>query len=678
MRSMKLNWAKLTMLGALAASAAAAMAQIDWRTYGGFNQRTGRNVPAALGSPGRSFLNWWRPNAADLAGNAYVIDNLATLINALPTQSTTVGVWGVPLTVGEEAENPFIPPSYVNADPATNPSYQYSATVASAVGPDPTIGSTSQTQWNFDIAAFGDPTSRNYALYVWIPIGSTIVGGVRTFPQRYFVYEINYGTGQRWVDVVDTYAAGTGWVRLGGGGRATTQLYNFNGTNPITVTLHNTVPRDRNGNLSDAPGTTLVYSDAAMAVPDFGSYMASPIVSEFGAGGPLATHVVAARNLTRTGLRNGQTVTNTIGQVQSLQFDSQTGVNNTRWSFEPLSQSEDTTNVDNTSAGATVGAGWVATLLPATFFGTNFHAQPITNNLATATDVRYAPTLEDGAYEVWAWLPGDSGGVTFGTAVTYEVLEGATATQFTVNQSTARGWVRIGTQRFSHSIANPLTVRVTNHSLNPDIGAVAYADSIRFVGAANLAITSTPVQADVLIRQVPAGPLVPTSVTFVAAENGRIYCLDSQGNGDGTTRCYWTYPSTPDPNNAGWTDPNQVAGEDGSGPIAEMPQSFNLSSALVQRINGQDYLFIGSSNGRVYCIDVAGRGDMNAALQIPGTTNRVWTFPDDYPFRRSRTALGPIDGSLVYDEVTPGDHRIFIPTTSGRMYSVDAVGTPAQ
>ena len=56
--------------------------------------------------------------------------------------------------------------------------------------------------------------------------------------------------------------------------------------------------------------------------------------------------------------------------------------------------------------------------------------------------------------------------------------------------------------------------------------------------------------------------------------------------------------------------------------IAQMPTGFNLSSALIERIAGEDFLFISASNGRVYCINMAGRGDMNLTTHKPGTTTR--------------------------------------------------------
>jgi hypothetical protein len=125
---------------------------------------------------------------------------------------------------------------------------------------------------------------------------------------------------------------------------------------------------------------------------------------------------------------------------------------------------------------------------------------------------------------------------------------------------------------------------------------------------------------------------VDTPVTIVASEDGKIHCLDAVGNGDGTTSVYWTYPSHPgaadDPNLQG------SAGPDGELGVlrAQMPNGgFDLSTAVVQRItNGsrvEDLLYIAGRNGRVYCIEMAGRGDFDRAAGVPGTTERRWSYP---------------------------------------------------
>ncbi len=665
------RWTKWCV--SLAAAAAVALVPSgasaqDFPTFKGNNGRVGRNAAPALSGPGRSFLRWWRPNLADNIGVSTLIDNQG------PGTSSS-GTWFQPLGVGDEAFNAFL--SDPDADPAIVPPYRYTITTNSFSNVDPTVPANplALSTWTWTVSP-SDLTPRNYALYVWLPIGPTRNAiGFLQYPQRYFVYEILYGNGQRWIDVVDTFAAGTGWIRLGNGGRPSTQLYNYNGVNPILIRLYNTVPRDANNNLTDREIDTLVYADAALAVPDYGTYRASPIVSEFPPGGPLNTHVVAAVNKYELGTVNGQPATITIGEVMSLEYDSVSGANNTRWTMRPASESADTVVYqDNASAGVTVGLGWTAQTVPTGFRGTNYLSNPIVIVPGTETDVIYAPTLDDGSYEVWAWLQGSSGGTNFGTAVQVEILEGVNVTTLTVNQDPGGGWTRLGAVRFNHNNAmgEPLRVRITNLSTNPgDIGRLAYADMLRFIGAADTAIHSTPVQVTARVRPDTVNPPVDTPVTLVAAENGTIYCLSS-ANGD----ILWTYPSTPDPDNPGWTDPNQVAGEDGSGPIAEMPIGFDLSSALVQRLGGEDYLFIGTTNGRVYCIEMAGRGDMDLTRRVPGTTRRRFTYPDDYPANVRTSLLGPMTGSVAYASTPFGQDTIYVPTRQGRLYALDAVGNP--
>src|SRR5207237_910112 len=137
---------------------------------------------------------------------------------------------------------------------------------------------------------------------------------------------------------------------------------------------------------------------------------------------------------------------------------------------------------------------------------------------------------------------------------------------------------------------------------------------------------------------VPAAPLA-VDVVVIAAEDGHLYCVDGRGNADGTTNLIWSYPSLPNTTVATWVDPNASAlptdpiankldGEKGS-ILAEMPTGFNLSSGLIRRnAAGEDLLYIGGTNGRVYCIEMAGRGDENVTTGVAGTTKRRWTFPD--------------------------------------------------
>ncbi len=641
----------------------------DFPTLKGNNSRVGRNAAPLASGPGRSFLRWWRPNLFDNVGSTTIVDN-TDLPNVLAT-----GLWGQPLSVTEEAFNPFIV-----TDPVGNellPNYRFAYTTNALSQADPTVpaNAANHRTWSWTINPGG--IARNYALYVWLPVGPTIDVGVTRFQARFFVYEIFYGTGQRWIEVVDSYAGGTGWIRLGNGGRPTTQLFPFDGVAPIRVVLHNTIPLDDFGRPFDRENETLVYADAVMAIPDIGFYTASPTVSEFQPGGPVNTHVIAAINQFELGTRNGEPATITKGVVKSLEFDSASGADNTRWEFVPRDESPDlVVHQDNSSAGVTVGLGWSAVTLFPNFRGTDYLVNVVTNVLAGATDVIFDPTLEEGSYDVWAWCPGSGGSLAFANAQMWEVVEGPTVTQVTADMESG-GWVRLGTRKFNHrpAIGEPLRVRATNFSaLGSDLGREAYVDAVRFVGAADTSVHSTPVQTRAFVRLDPINPPVETDVTIVAAENGKIYCLRSSGNtATRTTDVIWSYPSTPDPDNAGWTDPNQVAGEDGPGGIAEMPSGFDLSSALVERIGGIDYLFIGTSNGRVYCIEMEGRGDMDFGRRVPGTTRRRWSYPDDYPSAPRTSLLGPIRGSVAFVTNAAGP-TLLVPTVQGRMYALDALG----
>ena len=670
------NWAKGTAALAVAALAVASFSQ-DYPSLRGNNQGQGRNSNPSLYGPGMGNLRWFHPNSNDLKGGRIVLNNAA--------EGSTPAAWVPPTGVSRTGS--WTDPNIADEAPFAYqtqflPGYSFANTVGTTSAEDPTQGATSVFQWvldpaSVDIGPFN--IARNYELYVWLPIGPTMVGSFPLYPQRYYVYEVTFGTGERWVEVVDTFAGGQGWVRLGNGGLQTNRLFAYNGTDPITIRLFNTVPLNTSGGYSDAVGTTLVYADAVMAIPQSGTYTASPVVGTIDApGGGTETRVVAARNEYSLGERDGETVTQIRGTVTSYSHDH-AGTFNTwvKWTFQPLLESEDTVQLDNNAVGVTSSLPWAPESLANGFFGTNYLAAPIVADAGTATTVRYQPDLEDGEFEVYLWLPGDANGEEFGQAVSVRVREGATNYDFTVDQSLNRGWVRVGSRRFQHTAADPVEVWIYNHSTSAsDVGKKAYADAVRFVGAANLGINSTPVQTKAQVR-LPGGSVEERDVVIVAAENGRIYCLDAYGNGDGTTNIYWTYPSTPDPDDTAWSDPNHVTGLDGVDGIATMPNGFNVSSALVQRIDGQDYLFIASTNGRIYCIDMLGRGDMDFDRRRPGTTTRIWSYPNDYPAAAQTSALGAFTGSLVYENTAQGP-TIFAATEQGRLYALDARGTASR
>ena len=669
---MRLSQVKGIFFGLIAAGIAAlpasGMAQ-DWQGLKSNSQRIGNNGQPVLVNPGRTVFRWFRPNITDNVGSTVTIDNDEPLNVAF-----TAG-FDFPLTRAQEALF-----SYEDNFGPLNPpeAYRYSRTVPSSPS-DPTLADTGFTAQTFTWTFNGlGASARNYALYVWLPVGSTTENGSGTvlFPQRFFVYEILYGNGQRWIDVVDTSLAGSGWVRLGGGGRANNQLFAYNGTTPIVVRLINTVARDAAGNLSDTPVNSLVYADAARAVPEIGYYSASPIVSQFTTGGLISAFAA----LTERSVANVNGAATTVETGVFTRYDHDTGQR--QYTFIPaLEDNSLAFSMDNNGAGVTSTLPWTVQNTGANFKGTNFLSAPITGGAPAPGNVTYNPdtALADGSYDIYAWIPGDSGTRQFGASVQVDIDEGGVITTVIVDQSQPRGWVRLGTRRFNHvNATGRLRVIVTNLSLNPaDIGKEAYADAIKFVGTTNLAITSTPVFANARVRLTPAGPLVDRDVVIVAAENGRIYCLDATGRGDGTTDVYWTYPSTPDATDSNWSDPNQVVGEDGPGGIAQMPTGgFGISSALVQRIGTEDFVFIGAKNGRVYALEMAGRGDMDLNLRKPGTTRRVWSYPNDYPAQAQTSNLCEFVGSLSFANTAAGP-TIFAPAQQGRMYALDAVGNGA-
>jgi hypothetical protein len=672
-------------------------------TLKGDNARTGVNATPAISHPGRGFLTWFRPNANDVLSGTIVRNNTAQApanVNFtpgfLPAPATdlasffyeqpSIGDQASDIATGSFAVYPLAVPPYDGRTPA----YHYTPTVASTSRDNPEIGATQSFTWFMDPTAppisqggTGPGFARNYALYVWLPIGSTATAFGRQFPQRFFVYQINYGpgAGQTYIEVVDTYAAGTGWVRLGNAGSDTNRMFQYDGTTPIRISLLNTVPIDPNTNLlTDIPGSSLVYADAAMAVPQIGVMDATPTVSYL--LGSLQGRAIAAVNRLSVGTRNGRSTTVSQGEVTSYNYADgsiDNAVTGRRWVFRPAEQAF-TVTMDNTVAtnnGFTsmpVGPGSASAL------GTDYYtSQLIATPGPASRSVTYSPTLEDGDYEIQVYLSPDTLTEQFGTATEVEVHEGATVTLLTINQNRGPGWFSVSTQKFRHTQTDPLEFVVTNVGGAADVGKFAFADAVRFIGAFDAEVNSTPTSARVFVRQ-NGGALVEQDVVIVAAEDGRIYCLDAEGNADGTTNVIWAYPSIADPTDPAWTDPNNntPTSPDGQNNVtlAEMPIGFGRTSPIVQRIGGVDYVMIAARNGRVYCIDAAGRGDYNFATRRPGTTTRNWTYPNDYPQPRRAGSLGSFtNSSIAYAEVG-GTPRLYVPTESGHMYALDPVGNP--
>jgi len=598
-------------------------------------------------------------------------------------------------TVGRRNKNRA---GFIQDSSLREPRFAYTRATPSALGSDPTVA-INNAERRFYEYRFGGVANvpRYYGISAWLPVGpvpiapSVLNPNGLIYPQQFFVYEITDSNGQRFVDVVDTYAAGGGWARLGGGGRPTNAVFYYDGVTPIRVRLYNTVPRGSDGQLliNPDPGSLIqrtserwaVFADAMLAATGSGYYNASPTVANQGV--TAGTRAIGARNEISTQVVDGELSVRASGVVTSYNHNFGDAVlnNNIRWNFSPQSFANPEVAVDNSNAtNVTVGASWLPVLDP-DFQNGEAVSSPITNVVASEDRVTYgdpALTMPDGDYDIFVYLPGNQGVETYGASVRYYIQENGAESNLTLNQQANRGWVRLGSRSYRHSATQPLEVAVSNYSANPaDAGLRSMADAVRFVYAGSIAINSTPVQANINLRD-DTNTIVSRDVVFVADESGRIWCLDANGNGTGGTTVYWCYPSL---RRAGFVDPNLTSGIDGpnapaptdeSIPTAEMPTGFDLSSATVQRIGAKDYLFIGSRNGRVYCIDAEGRGDYVSASNTPGTAERVWTFPNDFPANNVRSDLGQIAGSVIYGD-TPSGPTVFVPTSSGRIVALEAL-----
>lgn len=693
----------------------------DFSTFKGTNQRTGNNGDAANTGPGQSKLNWYRPIGTSTTPRSVrkpVIDNTDTQTpgsqdgvtfdsNKYGYTTNLSGTWSAPSDPNSEAGSPFLKSVSVtppNTDyNSRTPAYVYAQCTPASTINDPTHGAGVTSDWSWTFT--GDPAAKaaqNYAVYVNIPSGPTKINGKSVFPSRYFVYEISYGSnGGHYTDVVDTYASGSGWVRLGGGGYNTNAVFPFDGTNPITVALHNTIPLGSDGKPLSSPHPAqnyIVYADAVRFEPTNGLYNSSPTAFRLLDSDYTSTVVTAANNELSAVQSGNTTLFDELGVVTNYTYG---GHGNTvaaasRWTYSLIESSTLPIVVDSTSANITVP--YVDDPTAAHVSPGDAYVAPVSTDPTTGVGtVTYSPSLTASTYNIFVYVPGKDLTHDYAQNVTYTVTEAGGITEtFTIDQSMALGWVRLGGKRFPNSVDNTgnstLGVFTTNYSsVAADGGKVAYAGAVRFVTDGTKTISSSPVHAQVAIQKND-GTSALTKVVVVADDNGYIHCLDATGNPDGTTTEYWTYPSIRD--SVGY-DPNLgkpgAKGPDYGGPdataaadrqpTAVMPQGFGLSSPLIQRVGGKDYLYIGSSNGRVYCIDMAGRGDyastdpISGGTHISGTTTRAWTYPNTYPAPNpiSANSLGKIQGSVAYDQIG-GVDTIFVPTTSGRLFALNAAG----
>lgn len=710
----------------LAVAGSIAWAQAEFPTAQGNNQRAGlHNAPNQTNNPGRGNLRWWDP----LLSVRRELDN-----DDLGTSGVPPARWLAPngtLAFLFEQRNLLFPP------------YRYAFATASRLGGEPNEPQDPAQLATYSWTFAGTQAGQEYALYANLPIGPTDVDPSDTnvelrFPQRRNVYEIRGvdnpdNPGQPVVVVVDALLGGL--TRLGG-----ETLYTADGSGTIEIRLLNTIPRDGQGVLFDDPrNRPLVYADLVAAVRaggQLGDYVVAPVVANLKEStGPFPWRVVSARN-EETTVQVGSEVRNyNMGVVTSFAFDGTkvdpagdldgTGRRNIVWSWPARRPFEDSVaersryavekrdwvlgllpnapepsradirvDLDDAGANATVSPGWTVNgAVPGSNRGINFLTAPA----GSVANVVYRPSLVEGVYQLYAWLPDNVAGLA--TDVTYEIYLGGTPgvdaptyiCRLDQENASRPGWVRLNTgfpnpiSLFRHTQAARLQVRLNAQT---SIGGTVYGDAIRFQSSADLSITSTPVMVSATV-ELPngAGP-ARRDVVLVASNNGRLYCLDARGTLDATgeptgeTIVYWAYPSEMPANQA---DPNQAVGLDGpNGGVAEMPIGFDLTSALVQTVptasGPRDILYIGSLNGRVYAIDMAGRGDAAIAGDGTqtryGTTVRRWSYPDDYPQAGIASTLGNIRGSVAYRETAAGP-TLFVTTTQGRLYALDAAGDDA-
>ncbi|MDR3690287.1 MAG: hypothetical protein P4L46_12975 [Fimbriimonas sp.] len=681
-----------SLLFSACASAQLSVYAENWHTFKGGSSRQGHNGDPHGSGPGQSNLRWWSPgDVTNQLTTNLIVDNTYGLGANTSGLFQTTSAWVVsPSSDGntndQDAANPYLVLN--GAGNYAVPSYIFTNVIPSTSQSDPTQGGAGLTKaiWTFTTPT---TTPGNYGLYVWLPNGPQVFSNVEGFPQRYYVYQISAG-GRTYTDVVDTYLTGGGWVRLGNGGNPTNMVFPFDGVNNITITLFNTDPLKSDGTVSTtlpSPNATnvanniVVYADAAMAVPLTGYYDASPVSAQLTPGTAATAYTIAAGNQLSSGGTSTSLSTVVTGNVTSYNY----ALGTPNWNYTPPQSGNLPYTTDNTTAAVT---GGFTNNLTATRYSGAYVSEATIPVGGVATDsVTYSgASLGQGTYQIYAYLPGNNNGQTYGQSVLYQVIEGSSITNWYVNQAVGGGWVQIGTRRFNHIPTTAiLKVRVTNGSNNipGDQNSTVYANAIRFVGEGQTqSFSSTPVIATVPILQTDKSTYKMTQVVVVSDEAGYIHCLDATGNGDGTTTEYWSYPSTLGTNG---TDPNQVAGKDLG---AEMPSGFGLSSALVEPMPSVStnayYLYIATSNGRVYCIDMAGNGDFgdavnNAQKSAIGTTNRIWTYPSTAPSASAiaNSKLGAFQGSLAYGAPMVGGvsvPTIYAPTLQGRMYALDAVG----
>ena len=403
-------------------------------------------------------------------------------------------------------------------------------------------------------------TQRNYSLYVWVPQGPDRGDLPRPILRlRHHLRERRdltlRGRGQHLPVGLDP--------ACGNGGGPTNRTFPYDGNTPIRINLYNTIARDNNNNLLDPTGG-IVYADARRwRSPISGSYVASPTVN-FNPNIPVAstqTSVVAAFNRTVTDANiDLSTAQVQSGEVSRYVFDGNIPIGHTDnrlWKFSLANLRSITNVVDDVNATQAPAAVWQSATGPASFQGSDYLKTTIQEaSFPGAATVTYAPNQVDGFYTVEFFVPGSASGENVASATMVRIFEGATETDYPLDEGfQVRGWVNIdSTRKFLHSASTgqPLRVQITNFSSAPgSVGKIAYADAVRFSTSVTPAVNATPIQATVNILYDPNNPtvvpVVPQTVDVVVfgAEDGRIYCVDGKGNGDGTTNLILDLPEPP-------------------------------------------------------------------------------------------------------------------------------------
>lgn len=710
------------LAAAIGLAAFVAMAQ-DFRAFRSTGERTalptasptsGGAGPDQFNNSGRAFLRWWNP----VLTNRTLLDNDQSFVGAPGgTSDAPTGTWIDP----RSNSYTIWAAGYQQNGAVTQPYRMVKSVAQTPATEDPRSGANARYRWQFT----GLVPGQSYRLSLSIPIGPTMTNPPAylpsDYPQRYYVVDVQGavdGAGDPEPDdvqVVDTFAVGGGFVRLGNDGNPTDKLYTAGAGGTLTINLYNTVPRNSQGQFIDAdalPGLQWVYADAALIetnVATAGGYTAQPVVHELdGSDAPsdaqLRRRVVGARNESLASGSLGRQVN--IAALTSYIYNgalanvSQGNRLNLAWSWPvrrpvdgvaneqtryaaereawiagPVAGNERHTQrvvQDNTSA-TTVIAGPVFTPTTAPtatpFLGADY-LEGLSTNGAPTGEVRFRANVPNGNWNVQIYLPTTITRPNMANGVLYELYAGATLIDtFLVDQQSARGWFTLPGQPAAGyeqtTAGGRLMLRVTN-SATSGAGDDIVVDAVRWVRPATLAVSSTPVAAITDIRTAPA-TTSSQDVVVAAMEDGRIYAIDGAGSAatGAVPATYWTYPS---PNPA--SDPNSALTEDGG--VAEVPTGFGKSSGLIATVGGADYLFIASNNGRVYCIEMEGRGD--------GTTRRRWSWPNDYdptnPAGPRQAPIDPVLGSITLGEVS-GAPAIFVATQDGIVYALDAAGTAA-